>query len=193
MILRTENLTVSYGPLRVLDGLSLALTAGEITALIGPNGCGKSTLLNCFSRLLTPKSGSVLLENTPLGSFSSRQLARKLALLPQHHLTPEGITVRELVSYGRSPWLSLWGRLSGEDHARVNAAMSQTQTHHLAPGTGKSSLMIPATMIGTEQAMVTRMVNTTLISSIVAASSLDIMSIFKKLGVCGPCGTGAGR
>jgi iron complex transport system ATP-binding protein len=132
MILRTENLTVSYGPLRVLDGLSLALPAGEITALIGPNGCGKSTLLNCFSRLLTPKSGSVLLENTPLGSFSSRQLARKLALLPQHHLTPEGITVRELVSYGRSPWLSLWGRLSGEDHARVNAAMSQTQTHHLA-------------------------------------------------------------
>lgn len=52
MRLRTENLTVSYGAQTVLDGLSLALPAGKITALLGPNGCGKSTLLNCFSRLL---------------------------------------------------------------------------------------------------------------------------------------------
>jgi hypothetical protein len=71
--------------------------------------------------------------------------------------------------------------------------LQNAETARQTAGTGKSSLMIPATMIGTEQAMVTRMVNTTLISSIVAASSLDIMSIFKKLGVCGPCGTGAGR
>ncbi|MDH8308020.1 ferric citrate ABC transporter ATP-binding protein FecE, partial [Klebsiella pneumoniae] len=70
--------------------------------------------------------------DNPINGFSPRQLARRLALLPQHHLTPEGITVRELVSYGRSPWLSLWGRLSAEDNARVNVAMSQTQTHHLA-------------------------------------------------------------
>ncbi|MFW8253997.1 ferric citrate ABC transporter ATP-binding protein FecE, partial [Klebsiella pneumoniae] len=54
------------------------------------------------------------------------------ALLPQHHLSPEGISVRELVSYGRSPWLSLWGRLSAEDNERVNVAMSQTRTRNLA-------------------------------------------------------------
>ncbi|EAO9181802.1 Fe(3+) dicitrate ABC transporter ATP-binding protein FecE [Salmonella enterica] len=132
MTLRTENLTVSYGTQPVLNNLALTIPAGKITALLGPNGCGKSTLLNCFSRLLAPQSGKVLLADRPLDSFSSRQLARRLALLPQHHLTPEGITVRELVSYGRSPWLSLWGRLSVEDNARVNVAMSQTQTHHLA-------------------------------------------------------------
>lgn len=132
MTLCTENLTVRYGTQIVLDNLSLALPAGKITALLGPNGCGKSTLLNCFSRLLAPESGTVLLNDNPINGFSPRQLARRLALLPQHHLTPEGITVRELVSYGRSPWLSLWGRLSAEDNARVNVAMSQTQTHHLA-------------------------------------------------------------
>lgn len=132
MTLRTENLTLRYGTQTVLDGLSLTLPAGKITALLGPNGCGKSTLLNCFSRLLAPQSGGVLLSETPLNDLSSRQLAQRLALLPQHHLTPEGITVRELVSYGRSPWLSLWGRLSTEDNARVNVAMSQTQTHSLA-------------------------------------------------------------
>ncbi|WP_072243973.1 Fe(3+) dicitrate ABC transporter ATP-binding protein FecE, partial [Klebsiella pneumoniae] len=132
MRLRTENLTVSYGAQTVLDGLSLALPAGKITALLGPNGCGKSTLLNCFSRLLTPDSGEILLDEKPIAGFSARQLARRLALLPQHHLSPEGITVRELVSYGRSPWLSVWGRLSAEDNERVNVAMSQTRTRNLA-------------------------------------------------------------
>ncbi|WP_052283335.1 Fe(3+) dicitrate ABC transporter ATP-binding protein FecE [Kluyvera genomosp. 1] len=132
MTLRTENLTVHYGTNKVLDGVSLALPAGKITALLGPNGCGKSTLLNCFSRLQTPQSGTIFLGDNPINAFSSRQLARRLALLPQHHLTPEGITVRELVSYGRNPWLTLWGRLSVEDNARVNAAMRQTQVDHLA-------------------------------------------------------------
>lgn len=89
MRLRTENLTVSYGAQTVLDGLSLALPAGKITALLGPNGCGKSTLLNCFSRLLTPDSGEILLDEKPIAGFSARQLARRLALLPQHHLSPE--------------------------------------------------------------------------------------------------------
>lgn len=132
MTLRTENLTVCYGTNKVLDGVSLTLPAGKITALLGPNGCGKSTLLNCFSRLLMPQSGSVFFGDNPINVFSSRQLARRLALLLPHHLTPEGITVQELVSYGRNPWLSLWGRLSIEDNMRVNAAMDQTRIHHLA-------------------------------------------------------------
>ncbi|HHQ4049928.1 TPA: Fe(3+) dicitrate ABC transporter ATP-binding protein FecE [Citrobacter freundii] len=132
MKLHTENLTVNYGTRQVLDGLTLALPSGKITALLGPNGCGKSTLLNCFSRLLIPTSGTVMLDDQPIDSLSSRQLAQRLALLPQHHLTPEGITVRELVSYGRSPWLSLWGRLSMGDHSRVNVAMEKTQMHALA-------------------------------------------------------------
>ncbi|MCS3432686.1 Fe(3+) dicitrate ABC transporter ATP-binding protein FecE [Klebsiella sp. BIGb0407] len=132
MTLRTENLSISYGTQKVLDSLSLTLPAGKITALLGPNGCGKSTLLNCFSRLITPQSGTIMLDDQPLKELTSRQLARQLALLPQHHLTPEGITVRELVSYGRSPWLSLWGRLSAEDNTRVDIAMNQTQTHLLA-------------------------------------------------------------
>ena len=132
MRLQTENLTVSYGTQKVLDGLSLTLPAGKITALLGPNGCGKSTLLNCFSRLITPKSGSIMLEGKLLNDFTSRQLARHLALLPQHHLVPEGISVRELVAYGRSPWLSLWGRLSAEDNTHVDMAMNQTQIHLLA-------------------------------------------------------------
>ncbi|MCL6409208.1 ATP-binding cassette domain-containing protein, partial [Dickeya dadantii] len=100
MELTTQNLTAGYGDKRILDGLSLSLPAGKITALLGPNGCGKSTLLKCFAKLLTPESGVIQLDGKPLSAFSARQLSRHLALLPQQHLTPEGITVRDMVAYG---------------------------------------------------------------------------------------------
>lgn len=138
MTLRTENLTVCYGTNKVLDGVSLALPAGKTTALLGPNGCGKSTLLNCFSRLLTPQSGGVFLGDNAINTLSSRQLARRLALLPQHHLTPEGITVQELVSYGRNPWLSLWGRLSVEDNARVKMLCTRPGSTSCRPTVNRS-------------------------------------------------------
>ncbi|MEI7073189.1 Fe(3+) dicitrate ABC transporter ATP-binding protein FecE [Pectobacterium versatile] len=132
MELTTQNLTAGYGDKRILDGLSLSLPAGKITALLGPNGCGKSTLLKCFAKLLTPESGTIQLNGKSLSTFSARQLSRHLALLPQQHLTPEGITVRDMVAYGRSPWLSLWGRLSPDDRQRVQLAMEKTHIVDLA-------------------------------------------------------------
>ncbi|MEQ9969852.1 Fe(3+) dicitrate ABC transporter ATP-binding protein FecE [Pectobacterium carotovorum] len=132
MELTTQNLKAGYGDKRILDGLSLSLPAGKITALLGPNGCGKSTLLKCFAKLLTPESGTIQLNGKPLSAFSARQLSRHLALLPQQHLTPEGITVRDMVAYGRSPWLSLWGRLSPDDRQRVQLAMEKTHIVDLA-------------------------------------------------------------
>ncbi|MBQ4771390.1 Fe(3+) dicitrate ABC transporter ATP-binding protein FecE [Pectobacterium versatile] len=132
MELTTQNLTAGYGDKRILDGLSLSLPAGKITALLGPNGCGKSTLLKCFAKLLIPESGTIQLNGKSLSMFSARQLSRHLALLPQQHLTPEGITVRDMVAYGRSPWLSLWGRLSPDDRQRVQLAMEKTHIVNLA-------------------------------------------------------------
>jgi len=132
MPLSVEHLTAGYGAKTVLNGVSLHIPAGKITALIGPNGCGKSTLLKCFSRLVTPFSGEVRLGERALNTFSSRQLARQLALLPQQHLAPEGIQVRELVGYGRNPWLNLWGRLSQQDQLKVQQAMADAQITELA-------------------------------------------------------------
>lgn len=132
MQLSAENLSAGYGNKNVLNGLSVTLPAGKITALIGPNGCGKSTLLKCFSRLLTPTSGSLRLGGDDLSTLHGRILARKLALLPQQHIAPEGISVRELVGYGRSPWLNLWGRLGAQDKAVVECSMQETQIVDLA-------------------------------------------------------------
>lgn len=132
MQLKVENLTAGYAGKRVLQDVSIRFAPGEITALLGPNGCGKSTLLKALARLLVPSQGEVWLAQQPLARFSSRQLARHLALLPQQHLTPEGVSVAELVAYGRHPWLPLWGRLSAQDREQVQSAMVRMGVAHLA-------------------------------------------------------------
>lgn len=132
MDIRTHDLCAGYGSKRILHHINVTLPAGQITALLGPNGCGKSTLLKCFARLLTPQQGEILLGRDPLTALSSRQLARLLALLSQQHLTPEGISVEELVGYGRSPWMPFWGRLSASDKAQVQAAMARMDIIELA-------------------------------------------------------------
>lgn len=127
-----ERLHAGYGSTPVLQDISLTLPAAKITALLGPNGCGKSTLLRCFSRLLRPGSGEVRLNGQPLNSFSARQLGQTLALLPQQHIAPEGVTVQELVGYGRSPWQNLFGRPSAADRRLITTAMDDAQIAHLA-------------------------------------------------------------
>lgn len=127
-----ENLNSGYGSARILHNLNLTVPAGNITALIGPNGCGKSTLLKTLARLLPAQSGNIRLDGTCIRRYSGRQFARRLALLPQQHMVPEGISVRTLVSYGRSPYLNLWGRLRPSDHAVIDAVMAATGTDMLA-------------------------------------------------------------
>ncbi|WP_036566231.1 Fe(3+) dicitrate ABC transporter ATP-binding protein FecE [Oceanospirillum beijerinckii] len=130
--LSIENLTVSYGDKVILNELNLQIPKGKITALIGPNGCGKSTLLKTVARILSPKQGQILLQGEGLHKQDTRQVARKLALLPQAPITPEGVTIRELVGYGRAPWGSRWGRLSDEDRAIVQHALKQAGLLELA-------------------------------------------------------------
>ncbi|MFC2279201.1 MAG: iron chelate uptake ABC transporter family permease subunit [Cardiobacterium hominis] len=110
----------------------LELPAGIFTALIGPNGCGKSTLLKTLARLLPPQSGDITLDGEAIYHMSPRRFARRLSLLPQHHMVPEGINVRTLVGYGRSPYLNLWGRLGKADLDIVARVMAATHTDTLA-------------------------------------------------------------
>lgn len=132
MELRTENLSAGYGAKRIIDRLDLTLPGGQISALLGPNGCGKSTLLKCFSRLLAPTAGKIWLgggpcrwpQPAPAGTASGAAAAAA----PRS----EGISVRELVSYGPGPWLPLWGRLNAEDRRIVDDALERTGMTPLA-------------------------------------------------------------
>ncbi|MEZ8824398.1 Fe(3+) dicitrate ABC transporter ATP-binding protein FecE [Vibrio amylolyticus] len=125
-MLQTQNLSVAYGKQTIIPNLSVSIPKGKITALIGPNGCGKSTLLKTLVRINKPSSGKVLFKGKPLSNYGDKTLARSLSLLPQILVNPEGITVRKLVEYGRSPYVSHWGRLGQEDKNIVEQAMQDT-------------------------------------------------------------------
>ncbi len=122
----TEALQVSYGADPVVNGVDLALPAGEITAIIGPNGCGKSTLLRAFARLLAPLAGVVLLDGTDVHRRPAREFARELGLLPQGATCPDGLTVEDLVARGRYPHRGRWRPWSARDQQQVDAALEQT-------------------------------------------------------------------
>ncbi|QVI85165.1 Fe(3+) dicitrate ABC transporter ATP-binding protein FecE [Pseudomonas viridiflava] len=131
-ILQAQQLDIGYGATRIVQDLSFGPPPGKVTALIGPNGCGKSTLLKAFARILTPQSGSLSLDGKAYRDLSARDLARKVAFLPQVLPIPEGVSVRQLVAYGRSPHNSLWGRLSGADQHSVEQALQRMELETLA-------------------------------------------------------------
>jgi iron complex transport system ATP-binding protein len=124
--LHAENLTLGYDRTVVLEHLDLAIEAGTVTTLIGANGCGKSTLLKAFGRLLAPAGGTVHLDGAPIAGMSTREVARRLAILPQRPLTPAATSVRDLVLRGRHPHQSLLRPWSPSDADKVAAAMAAT-------------------------------------------------------------------
>lgn len=130
--LEARDVTLGYGRKAVLQGLSLAVLDGRVTAIIGPNACGKSTLLRALARLRRPDRGAVLLDGRAIGELPTREVARRLGLLPQSPIAPEGITVADLVARGRSPHQGTFRQWSLADEAAVDAALEATGTAGLA-------------------------------------------------------------
>jgi iron complex transport system ATP-binding protein len=129
--LEIEQLTLGYGERDVVHDLDLLITPGEVTAIVGPNACGKSTLLRSMTRLLRPRTGQVLLDGKAVHSMPAKQLARRLGLLPQSPIAPEGITVGDLVGRGRHPHQRTLARWSAADDRAVTAALKATDTLEL--------------------------------------------------------------
>lgn len=131
--IEVRSLQAGYDDNIVIDELNLTIPKGSITALIGANGCGKSTLLKTICRILQPMGGSVYLDGRSIHERNTAELAREMAILPQQPTAPQGLTVRELVAYGRSPYRSgLWGRLSSKDREMIDWALSATGLTSLA-------------------------------------------------------------
>ncbi|WP_231592450.1 ABC transporter ATP-binding protein [Pelagovum pacificum] len=119
-----ENVTTGYGGKTVVEGLSLEIPDASLTILVGPNGCGKSTLLKAMARVLPLGGGRITLDGKAVHATPTRDVARKLALLPQGPVAPEGLTVRELVAQGRFPHQSLLRQWSREDARALDSAMA---------------------------------------------------------------------
>ena len=131
-MLQVADLTFRYGGTTVLDAVSLEVPRGAFVGVLGPNGCGKTTLLKLMAGVLTPGGGTLALDRTPLGQFTRRALAQRVAIVPQETHPAFDYTVQEIVLMGRHPHL---GRFSVEGPADVEAAhtaMTATGTAHLA-------------------------------------------------------------
>ena len=130
--LTLDGLSVGYGGDPVLHDLSLRIPQGRVTAFCGPNGCGKSTALKAMRGMLGSASGSVMLDKKPLGDWSTKELAREIAMLGQTPNAPEEMFVRELVGLGRYAYRSHLGGLSQADREAIEAAIQAADLAGLA-------------------------------------------------------------
>ena len=124
--LRGEAVAVGYGDRLIIEPLDVAVPAGEVTAIIGPNGCGKSTLLKALSRTMPLADGAVYLDGRAIAEMPTAEVARKMALLPQAPEAPGGLTVGELVALGRYPHQKGFGRLAARDREIIAWALAIT-------------------------------------------------------------------
>ncbi len=124
--IQVTDIQSGYGDTYVLEGFSLTIPKGKVTSIIGPNGCGKSTLLKTVGRIISPRKGDVVIDGKRVHSMPTKLLAQKMAILPQSPIAPEGITVAELVAYGRFPHHKGFKRINEKDLEIVNWALAQT-------------------------------------------------------------------
>ncbi|WP_054950598.1 ABC transporter ATP-binding protein [Numidum massiliense] len=122
----TENLRITYGEEVIVNQLNLTIPDGKITALVGANGSGKSTILKTVARIMKPQKGEVYLDGKSIHQTQTKDVAKQLAILPQSPVVPEGLTVGELVSYGRFPHQQGFGSLGKEDKEMVAWALEVT-------------------------------------------------------------------
>lgn len=98
-----KNLSVSYEDNLIIDNMNLSIPKGEISIIIGANGCGKSTLLKTIARIIKPKNGEIFINGKNIKDQKEKYIATQVAFLPQGPVCPSGITVKELVAFGRFP------------------------------------------------------------------------------------------
>ncbi|MFG1925257.1 ABC transporter ATP-binding protein [Cryptosporangium sp. NPDC048952] len=130
--LRGDELELRYGKTAVVHGVSVELTPGRVTGLVGPNGSGKSTLLRALARLHQVDGGQVLVGEKPASLLNAREFAREVTLFSQSRPAPHGLTVHEVVSFGRHPHRRRFAGPSPADRDAVSRAMTVTGVQDMA-------------------------------------------------------------
>lgn len=130
--LEARKATIGYDKRVISRDLNVSIPDKGFTVIVGANACGKSTLLRALARLIKPSVGEVLLDGHEISHYRAKDVARRLGLLPQTSIAPDGITVADLVARGRYPHQKFIQQWSEEDEAAVDAAMAATKVTPLA-------------------------------------------------------------
>jgi iron complex transport system ATP-binding protein len=130
--LRAVSATLGYDRRVISQRLTVSIPDESFTVIVGPNACGKSTLLRGLSRLLRPSAGQVVLDGADIHGYRAKEVARRVGLLPQSSVAPDGITVADLVSRGRYPHQKLVRQWTDADERAVLRAMEATSVRELS-------------------------------------------------------------
>lgn len=130
--LQVDAATIGYDKRVISQNLSVSIPDKSFTVIVGPNACGKSTLLRGLSRLLKPSAGHVVLDGADIQSYKTKEVARRIGLLPQTSIAPDGITVADLVARGRYPYQGMFRQWTEEDEEAVARAMEQATVTELS-------------------------------------------------------------
>src|SRR5579859_388485 len=131
-MLVVDGVTFGYDRQPLLYDVHLQVRSGEMVGLLGPNGSGKTTLLRLISGVLRPHQGAVMLDGRDARTWGRREMARRVAVVPQEMHVPFAFTVEELVSLGRTPYSSLLGSPTKEDQRAVQSALQAADIESLA-------------------------------------------------------------
>ncbi|AYJ48480.1 ABC transporter ATP-binding protein [Rhodococcus sp. P1Y] len=130
--LSVDSATIGYDRRVISEQLSVSIPDQSFTVIVGPNACGKSTLLRALSRLIKPNAGQVILDGMDIRTYQTKEVARRIGLLPQSAIAPDGITVADLVARGRFPHQKLIRQWTASDESAVLTAMDATGVTELS-------------------------------------------------------------
>lgn len=179
-----KDLRVAYDETIIIDSLNVAIPKGKLTMIIGTNGCGKSTLLKSIARIIHPKKGHIKIDGRTIKQHAFKELAKKMAVLPQSPVVPSGLLVKELVAYGRFPYLSPMGGLTCHDIEMVDWALQVTNMSEFSERSvdslsgGQRQRVWIAMALAQETEIIVLDEPTTYLDM---AHQLEILSLLKKL------------
>ncbi|MDO5713607.1 MAG: ABC transporter ATP-binding protein [Tissierellia bacterium] len=127
-----KHVNFSYGKQQVIHDLSISFPRGKITTLLGSNGCGKTTLFKLCTRELTTRRGLIKLDGKNIKDIKRKEFAKKVAIVHQQNRITGDITVRELVSYGRNPYIGFMQRYTEEDYKEVDRAIALCELEEIS-------------------------------------------------------------
>ena len=130
MLIEANDLSISYDKKEIVHNIQLSVKKGEIISIIGPNGSGKTTVLKALTRIIKPSGGEIKLENKDIRKIKSKEIAKKIAILPQMRRTPDDFDVETLIRYGRFPYTNWKGKLSKKDEDIIEWAIKTTSMSH---------------------------------------------------------------